>query len=154
VRADFVVALAASCRFTYPAAMATQSDVRRIALSLPETREEEGRFAFSVLNGTKYKGFAWVWMERVHPRKPRAPCHEVLALRVANLDVKEILLMADQRTFFTEPHYEGFPAVLVRLKEIGRAQLHALLIEAWTVQASKALRAKFKDGFIEDGPTA
>ncbi|GAA0721644.1 hypothetical protein [Dokdonella soli] len=124
--------------------MASQSDVRRIALSLPETREEEDRFAFSVLNGRKYKGFAWVWLERVQPRKARVPCHDVLAVRVANLDAKEILLISDQRKFFTEPHYDGFPAVLVRLKEIGRTELRELLIEAWAAQAPKALLVKFK----------
>jgi hypothetical protein len=125
--------------------MATRSDVRRIALSLPETREDEGHFAFSVLSGRKYKGFAWVWMERIDPRKARVPCPGVLAVRVANRDAKEILLMADQRKFFTETHYDGFPAVLVRLKEIGRAELRELLNQAWATQAPKALRAKFAD---------
>jgi hypothetical protein len=124
--------------------MASQSDVRTIALSLAQTREEEGHFAFSVLAGKKYKGFAWVWMERVDPRKARVPCHDVLAVRVANLEAKEILLMADPLRFFTEPHYDGFPAVLVRLKKIGRAALRDLLIEAWMAQAPKALVAKFK----------
>jgi hypothetical protein len=119
--------------------MATRSDVRRISLSFPETREEEGRFAFEVLNGAKYKGFAWVWVERVHPRKPRVPCPGVLAVRVPDLDAKEILLMADDRKFFTEPHYDGFPAVLVRLGEIGVAELRALLRQAWAAQAPKAL---------------
>ena len=124
--------------------MATQADVRRIALSLPETREDENHFAFSVLAGkNKYKGFAWVWMERVEPRKPRVPCPDVLAIRVANLDAKEILLMADSRKFFNEPHYEGFPAILVRLKEIGRAELRGLLVSGWMAQAQKALVAKF-----------
>jgi hypothetical protein len=124
--------------------MASQSDVRTIALSLAQTREEEGHFAFSVLAGKKYKGFAWVWMERIDPRKARIPCHDVLAVRVANLEAKEILLMADPLRFFTEPHYDGFPAVLVRLKKIGRAALRDLLIEAWMAQAPKALVAKFK----------
>jgi hypothetical protein len=122
--------------------MATQTDVRRIALSLPDTREEENHFAFSVLSGRKYKGFAWVWMERAVPRKPRAPCPDVLAVRVANLDAKEVLLMADARAFFTEPHYDGYPAVLVRLKEIRVPELRALLIDAWIVQAPAALHAK------------
>jgi len=126
--------------------MASQSDVRTIALSLPQTREEEGHFAFSVLAGKKYKGFAWVWMERVDPRRARVPCHDVLAVRVANLDAKELLLMADPLTFFTEPHYDGFPAVLVRLKKVGRAALRNLLIEAWTAQAPKTLVATFKAG--------
>ncbi len=123
--------------------MATQNDVRKIALTLPATREVEGRFAFEVLNGSKYKGYAWVWMQRVDPRKARVPCPDVLAVRVADLDAKEILLMADSRKFFTEPHYDGFPAVLVRLKEIGRAELRELLIQAWAVQAPKVRAADF-----------
>ena len=117
--------------------MATQSDVRRIALALPGTKQKEGRFAFEVLNGAKYKGYAWVWLERVQPKKPRVPNPAVLAVRVANLDAKEILLMADERRFFTEPHYDGFPAVLVRLKEIGRAELRELLTAAWRTQMPK-----------------
>ena len=42
--------------------MATQADVRRIALSLPGAEEVEGRFAFDVPNKGKRKGFVWVWM--------------------------------------------------------------------------------------------
>jgi hypothetical protein len=121
--------------------MATQSDVRRIALSLPAAREDDGYFAFSVLCGKKYKGFAWTWRERIHPRKPRVPNPDVLAVRVANLDAKEILLMADAQKFFTEPHYDGFPAVLLRLKKIGRTELRQLLTQAWAAQAPKALLA-------------
>lgn len=101
--------------------MATQADVARIALALPETRREEHAFAFAVRNGRKYKGFAWVWKERVDPNKARVPNPGVLAVRVADLDAKEILLMADQDKFFTEAHYDGFPAVHVRLGEVGRA---------------------------------
>ncbi len=115
----------------------------KIALSFPETRREEHDFAFAVRNGKKYKGFAWVWKERVDPKKARVPNPAVLAVRVANLDAKEILLMADARKFFTEPHYDGFPAVLVRLQEVGRAELRALLREAWIAQAPKALAAEF-----------
>jgi hypothetical protein len=53
--------------------MAAQNDVRRIALSLPEVEETTDRFAFSVRNKGKLKGFAWVWLERVDPRKARVP---------------------------------------------------------------------------------
>ena len=53
--------------------MATQADVRRIALSLPETEETENHFAFSVRNKGKLKGFVWVWMERITPKKARVP---------------------------------------------------------------------------------
>lgn len=79
--------------------MATRSDVRKIALSFPEAGEEEGHFAFCVPNGKKRKGFAWVWMERIHPSKPRVPNPKVFAVRVANLDAKEILLMGPWKRF-------------------------------------------------------
>src|SRR5580704_6517800 len=108
--------------------MATLDDVRRIALSLPETTADDG---YAVLNKGKYKGFAWLWNERVDPKKPRVPNPEVLAVRTPNLDEKEYLLSADPDVFFTEPHYNGFPAVLVRLANIDAAELEELLIDAW-----------------------
>ena len=57
--------------------MADQEDVRRIALSLPGASEAKGHFAFSVESKGKPKGFVWVWMERIHPRKARVPNPDV-----------------------------------------------------------------------------
>jgi hypothetical protein len=119
--------------------MASRADVRRIALSLPETVEATDRFAFSVRNKDKLKGFAWVWMERVIPKKPRVPNHAVLAVRVANLGEKDALLSAEPAKFFTEPHYSGFPAVLVRLSEVSVGDLRELLRGAWRSQAPTQL---------------
>ena len=119
--------------------MVDQEDVRRIALSLPGTSEAEGRFAFSVENAGKQKGFAWVWMERKEPGKPRVPRPAVLAVRVKDQAEKAALLAGDPERFFTEPHYNGFPAVLVRLPKLTRAQLQRLLEEAWRCQAPRAL---------------
>ena len=115
--------------------MATQADVRRIALSMPSAEESASDFAFAVPNKGKLKGFAWVWKERVDPKKPRIPNHGVLAVRVSNLAQKDLLLASDTRKFFTEPHYNGFPAVLVRLKEATVADLRILLEDAWRTQA-------------------
>lgn len=119
--------------------MANQEDVRRIALSLPGTSEGKGHFAFSVENKGKQKGFAWVWMERRDPRKPRVPCPDVLAVRVRDQGEKAALVAGDPQRFFTEPHYNGFPAVLVRLRRVTRAQLHKLLVDAWRCQAPREL---------------
>jgi hypothetical protein len=119
--------------------MATQADVRRIALSLPETEEAENHFAFSVRNKGKLKGFAWVWLERLDPKQPRVPQPKVIALRVANLFDKDFLLSADPEKFFTEPHYNGFPAVLVRLHAVTARELRPLIVEAWRCQAPKGL---------------
>lgn len=66
-------------------------------------------------------------MERVAPRKPRTPSPEVVAARVANLDAKEALLLADECTLLSEPHNGGYPAVAIGLKEIPVAQMRALL---------------------------
>jgi hypothetical protein len=115
--------------------VATRADVRRIALALPETEEADGHFAFSVRNKTKLKGFAWVWMERVVPKKPRVANPAVLAVRVANVGQRDALIAAEPTKFFTEPHYEGFPAVLVRLSEVKVGELRTLLEEAWRCMA-------------------
>ena len=119
--------------------MATQADVRRIALSLPETEEEKGRFAFSVRKKDKLKGFVWVWLERLDPKKARVPNPAVLAVRVANLNDKNLMIAAEPTKFFTEPHYNGYPAVLVRLAEVSVAELRPLIAEAWRCQAPTAL---------------
>ena len=120
--------------------MATQADVRRIALSLPGVVQAAEGFAFSVRVKGKAKGFAWVWMERAQPKKPRVPQPKVVALRVATLVEKQRLIDSDGDVFFTEPHYEGFPAVLVRLPAITARRLAPLIEQAWQCQASRDLR--------------
>jgi hypothetical protein len=132
--------------------MASQKDVRRIALSLPEVTEGEEHFAFSVLNKGRAKGFAWVWLERLEPKAPRVPQPKVLAVRVANQADKAMLLGSDPQKFFTEPHYNGFPAVLVWLSLVDAAELKELLTEAWRCQAPKALVRAFDEGQRSPAP--
>jgi len=108
-------------------------------MGLPETVESTDRFAFSVRNKDKLKGFAWVWLERLEPRKPRVPRPDVLAVRVANLQEKDLMIRMQPTRFFTEPHYNGYPAVLVRLAEVSAGELAELLTDAWKCQAPKAL---------------
>ncbi len=122
--------------------MATRADVRRIALSFPGVEESSEPFAFSVPNKGKSKGFAWVWLERLEPKKPRVPNPKVLAVRVANLAEKDLILSSDSKKFFTEPHYNGYPAVLVRLAAIRAPELRLLLESAWRCQAPKELLAQ------------
>jgi hypothetical protein len=54
-----------------------------------------------------------------------------VVLRVADQDDKAVLLAADVEKFFTEPHYDGYPAVLVRLPAVTRAELRVLIAEAY-----------------------
>ena len=116
--------------------MATRDDVRRIALSLPEAREEPG-FSFTVAG----KGFAWPWMERLDPKKARVPNLEVMGIRVANELEKQAILSLDPDVFFSEPHYDGYPALLVRLPAIDVELLEKVLTDAWLTRAPKKLAA-------------
>ena len=114
--------------------MASQSDVRRLALSLPEAAEDPG-FAFRV-DG---KLFAWVWMERIVPKRPRVPNPDVIGVRVAHELEKQTMLALDPEVFFTEPHYDGYPAVLVRLPAIDLDLLERVLTDAWRTRAPRRL---------------
>ena len=125
--------------------MADLSDVQRIALALPDTSLDDDRIAFSVTNKGKRKGIAWVWMERIHPKKARVPNLSVLAIRVRDLAEKDMLLAARPSTLFTEPHYNGFPAVLVRLAAIDVDELEGLIRNAWRCQAPAALVRSFDE---------
>jgi hypothetical protein len=101
--------------------------------------------AFSVPNKSKKGGFAWVWMERIDPKKSRVANPSVIAIRTASLDDKEALLMSDPEgtAIFTEPHYNGYPAILVRLANIELGELEELITEGWRSQAPKELVKEF-----------
>lgn len=118
--------------------MATRDDVRRIALSLPEA-SEAGGFSFVVAG----KAFLWPWMERIHPKRPRVANPDVIGVRVANELEKQSLLALDPEVFFTEPHYDGYPAVLVRLPAIEVGLLEKVLSDAWRSRAPRRLTDAF-----------
>jgi hypothetical protein len=124
--------------------VATLADVRRIAMALPGVEEGTNDFAFSVPVKGKQKAFLWTWKERVDPKKARVPNHGVMAVRVSNLAQKELILSNEPDKYFTEPHYNGFPAVLVRLKAVKVADLRPLLAEAWRCVAPTELRSLHK----------
>jgi len=65
---------------------------------------------------------------------------DVLMFRVADLDVKELMLADERGIYFTTPHFKGYPAVLVRIPELARLdrdELHDLVAEAWLTRAQK-----------------
>lgn len=121
--------------------MATQRDVRQIVRALPATTEAPDRFAFSVAN----KAILWVWMERVDPKRARVPNPDVIAVHVANELEKDALIDLDPGVFFTEPHYDGFPAVLVRLPAIDLDMLTRVITDAWRIRAPKRLLRELGD---------
>jgi hypothetical protein len=124
--------------------MATWEDVRRIALGLPETDEVSSRGSANWRVRTK--GFVW---ERPLRRADyealgeNAPEGAILGVRVADLGVKEALLGDDPDVFFTTPHFDGYPAVLVRLERIGTPELEEIIIEAWLDRAPTGLASRY-----------
>jgi hypothetical protein len=113
----------------------SHDDIRRICAKLPGALEGVDRFGFSVENKGKAKGFAWTWAERVHPKKAKVINDRVLAVIVPSLSAKEVILGSSPDKFFTEPHYNGFPAVLVRLDSVAPEEIEDLLVDAWRCKA-------------------
>ena len=126
--------------------MATWDDVRRIALSLPETSEQLSRDLRQWR--VKDKGFVW---ERPLRRADfealgdQAPDGPILGARVEHLVAKEALLADDPSIYFTTPHFDGYPAILVRLDRIGLEDLHELIVEAWLARAPARLAKTYVD---------
>jgi hypothetical protein len=124
--------------------MATWDDVRRLALALPETSERESRG----LRGWRVKDKGFVW-ERPLRRADYAalgddaPDGPILGARVEHLGAKEALLADDPAVFFTTPHFDGYPAILVRLEPISVEDLEELVTEAWLAAAPKRLARAF-----------
>jgi len=120
----------------------TQDDVRRLALALPATSEGPDDFRILV----EGKGIAWVWLERLEPKTARVPNPTVVAIRVADESEKEALIDMDPVAFFTEPHYDGYPAILVRLEAVDLGMLGKLLRDAWRIRAPKRLVRELESG--------
>ncbi len=111
--------------------VATEDDVRRIALSLPETDEHPsygGRASFRV----KKRHFTSLREDGIS-----IPVH------VEDLDEKDALLASDDSKFFTTPHYDGYPMVLVRYAAVGVDELEELITDSWRLKAPVRVRAAF-----------
>ena len=120
--------------------MPTFDDVRRIALALPETAEAISR----ANRHWRVKDKLFVW-ERPLRRSDLealgdgAPDGPILGARVEHLGAKEALLTDDPDVYFTTPHFDGYPAVLVQLDRIALDELEELIVDAWLVRAPKRL---------------
>jgi hypothetical protein len=124
--------------------MASWDDVRRFALGLPDTDERlsRGRRQWRVHE----KLFVWerpLRAKEIESLGARAPDGPILGARVEHIGAKDALLADDARVFFTTPHFDGFPAVLVRLELIAVADLQELVTEAWLARAPRRLVAAF-----------
>ena len=126
--------------------MATWDDVRRLALELPETNEVTSRERAQ----WRVKDKLFVW-ERPLRRSDlealgdSAPDGPILGARVEHLVAKEAMIADDPSVFFTTPHFDGYPAVLVQLEKIGLEDLREVIVEAWLARAPKRLAQAYVD---------
>lgn len=127
--------------------MASWTDVDRIASALPEAGPRSpGRVVDWQVKG---KGFAWERPLRASDVAAltglgaEVPDGPILAVRVADVGVKEALVGDDPDVYFTTPHFNGYPAVLVRLDRIGVDELEELIVEAWLDRAPKRLAREY-----------
>src|SRR3954463_2316768 len=124
--------------------MATWDDVASIELGLPDTTEEQawGHRHFKVHG----KGFVWERPLRKSDLKAlgdSAPAGPILGARVEHEIAKQALIQDPSGIFFTIPHFDGYPAVLVLLDEIDLEGLDEVIVEAWLCRAPKRLAEEF-----------
>jgi hypothetical protein len=126
--------------------MATWEDVSRLALAMPEAVEStsHGNRAWKV----KDKLFVWerpLRQSDLNALGDAAPGGAILGARVEHLIAKEALIADDPSVFFTTPHFDGYPAVLIRLDAISTEILEEVVVEAWLARAPKRLAERFNE---------
>ena len=122
--------------------MASWQDVHRFALALPETVERSA-------HDWRVKDKLLVWERPLRKADlaalgKAAPRGAILGAWVPDLDTKEARLATRPDLFFTTPHFNGYPIVLVRLAAIGKKELRELIVEAWLARAPKRLVKAFQ----------
>jgi len=113
--------------------VATEDDVRAIALSLPGTSEEQ----WHRTPGYKVAGKGFLQL--------RTEAEGGLVVFVSDVGEKEALLTSNPDAFFTMPHYDGYPIVLVNLDKIDHHELRELITDSWLIKAPPKLRRQFED---------
>jgi hypothetical protein len=112
--------------------MVTEEDVRAIALSLPGTTEEQ----WYQTPGYKVAGKGFLRL--------RTEAEGGLVVFLSDIGVKQALLASDPDAFFTTPHYDGSPIVLVNLEKIDHEELRELITDSWLIKAPPRLRREFE----------
>lgn len=126
--------------------MAGWEDVRRIALALPQTSERRSRD----LAQWRVRDKLFVWERPLRNADlaalgDDAPVGPILGARVEHLGAKEAVLATAPDVCFTTPHFDGYPAVLVRLEAIAIEDLDELIVEAWLARAPKRAAQAYLD---------
>jgi len=129
--------------------MATMADLDELALALPQATKElsdEGRPAYYV-HGKLFCFHRGPRRDAIDPQTGER-FEDVLMFRVADLGVKELMLADERRIFFTTPHFDGYPAVLMHIPDLARLdreELEDAVVEAWLTRAQKRVAKAWLD---------
>jgi hypothetical protein len=126
--------------------VATLDTVARIVGSLPGTDETSSATGLRWWV-VKKKTIAWERPLRksdLAALGDRAPKGTILGVWLPDMMMKASLLSANPDVFFTTPHFDGHPSVLIPLKRIDAATLRALLVDAWLGRAPKKLASEYQ----------
>ena len=122
-------------------AVATMADLDELALAMPQATKEvsdDGRPSYHV-HGKLFCFHRGQRPDAIDPETGERMA-DVLMFRVGDLDEKDLLLADDRGLFFTTPHFNGYPAVLMQipmLKGMKRNELRDLVVDAWLSRAQK-----------------
>jgi hypothetical protein len=122
--------------------MATQEDVRRIALSLPQVSESADHFGFGVLSRGKLRGFAWAWNERIERRSRGCPTRRCSPCALSAWRRRRNCSRPTRRSSSPSRTTTAFPRCSSRLPAIDAGELAELITDAWRCQAPRALAAE------------
>ena len=129
--------------------MATMADLDELALAMPQTTKEvsdDGRPAYRV-HGKLFCVHRGRRADAIDPDTGDR-LDDVLMFRVADLGVKELLLADARGLYFTTPHFDGYPAVLLRIPDLARLDLSELgdmVAEAWLTRAQNRVARAWLD---------
>lgn len=113
--------------------MPTWDDVRAIAARLPGCEESTSYGTPSL----KVRG-KFMCRMRTDP--------DALVVRCVDVADADALKLGQPDVFFSTPHYDGWPGVLVRLDAVSLDQLSELVEDAWRIQAAKRVVAAYDRG--------
>ena len=110
--------------------MVTEEDIRQVALSLPGSVEKP----YNRLPSFRVRSNLFL---RIHELP------DAFLVRCSSLEERNELLLAEPGKFFITPHYDDYPAILVRLSQLDPGEMTELVTESWRVCAPRRLLAEY-----------
>jgi hypothetical protein len=124
--------------------MATFDDCRRLTAHLPEVGESTSYGTPSLT--VRGKSFCRLWGDREHDRDHVDPDETAVLVVFCDLDEKDALIESSGGTVFSTPHYDGYPAMVIRLADVDLEDLAGYLEDSYRAKAPKRILKQLDPG--------